>query len=86
MTIKFPFIRVRGGWKIQIQPLLAFKRWAFSRCCRCHKGFKWGESPVSHSWNGTGPLWFRSEQHIYHDACSAAVVQERDKAHEPAQN
>lgn len=57
-------------WRIQVHPLLSFKRWAFSRCCKCGKGFRWGESPVSGSWHGTGPLWFRSESHVYHSSCS----------------
>jgi hypothetical protein len=59
-------------WKIQVHHLLMFKRWLFSRCCKCGKGFRWGESPVSGSWYGTGPLWFRSEQHIYHSNCDGA--------------
>lgn len=56
-------------WKFQIHPLQAFKRWAFSRCCKCGEGFKWGESPIGYSWNGTGPLWFRTEKHIAHMRC-----------------
>lgn len=58
-------------WKLQIHPLENFKRWAFSRCCKCGKGFKWGQSVCTNSWNGTGPLWFRSEKDIYHDDCNA---------------
>lgn len=57
-------------WKLQIHPSQAFKRWAFSRCARCGKGFSWGYAPISHSWNGTGPLWFRSERSVYHSDCS----------------
>lgn len=56
-------------WKLQIHPLQAFKRWAFSKCCKCGKGFQWGESPIGYSWDGTGPLWFRSEQAIAHQSC-----------------
>lgn len=56
-------------WRIQIHPLQAFKRWAFSRCQKCGKGFSWGYSPVSTQWEGTGPLWFRSEKYIEHSDC-----------------
>jgi hypothetical protein len=56
-------------WKLQIHPLQDFKRWAFSRCCKCGKRFKFGESPISDNWDSTGPLWFRSETGIYHGNC-----------------
>lgn len=56
-------------WKFQIHPLQDFKRWAFSRCATCGRGFKWGESVVSGQWDNTGPLWMRSEKHIHHDRC-----------------
>lgn len=57
-------------WSLQIHHLQAFKRWAFSRCCKCGKRFPWGYAPVSNSWNGTGPLWFRSEEGVYHHDCN----------------
>lgn len=57
-------------WKIQIHPLQNFKRWAFSRCEKCGKGFSWGYAPVSGCWDGTGPLWFRSEKYVQHSDCS----------------
>lgn len=57
-------------WKIQCHPLQAFKRWAFSRCSKCGGRFKWGYSPVTNSWNGTGPLWFRSEKDTFHSDCN----------------
>ncbi len=56
-------------WKIQVHPLQAFKRWAFSRCAGCGKRFQWGYCPVSGQWSGGGPRWFRSEQHTYHSEC-----------------
>lgn len=56
-------------WQIQIHCIGSFKRWAFSRCCKCGKGFKWGASVTTNDWNGTGPLWFRSERNVYHDNC-----------------
>lgn len=65
-------------WQINIEPLMSFKRWAFSRCAKCGKRFTWGYAPTSHSWNSDGPQWFKSEAHVYHSDCSAVgVVQER---------
>jgi hypothetical protein len=61
-------------WSIQAHPLQAFKRWAFSRCSGCGQGFAYGYSPVTGNWNGTGPLWFRSEGGIYHDRCFPSKV------------
>lgn len=56
-------------WKLQFDWLLNFKRWAFSRCHWCGKGFSWGYCPIGYNWNGTGPLWFRSETHTAHREC-----------------
>lgn len=60
-------------WKLQVHPLQNFKRWAFSRCAGCRRGFAWGYSPVSTSWNGTGPRWFRDEKNIYHSQCQRSI-------------
>lgn len=57
-------------WSIQIHFTQKFKRWAFSRCAECGKGFRWGGSPVSTSWNNNGPQWFRGEQNVYHGECA----------------
>lgn len=57
-------------WKIQVHALTHFKRWAFSRCSKCGKGFSWGYAPVTNSWNGTGPKWFRSEKDVFHSDCN----------------
>lgn len=57
-------------WKFQCHPLNNFKRWAFSRCSKCGGRFTWGYSPVTNSWHGTGPLWFRSEKDTYHSDCN----------------
>jgi hypothetical protein len=56
-------------WQIQVQSLQALKRWLFSRCSVCGKRFSYGESPMSGSWNGTGPRWFRGEPHVAHMEC-----------------
>lgn len=62
-------------WRVKCEPVTRFKRWAFSRCCRCSKRFKWGESPTTNNWNGSGPRWFRSEDGIYHSGdCSGPFL------------
>lgn len=61
-------------WKLQIHPLQAFKRWAFSRCAVCGRRFTWGYSPVSNQWHGTGPRWFRNEHGVFHSDCSNTQV------------
>lgn len=58
-------------WRIQVIPIQQFKRWAFSRCCKCGGRFSFGESPVSHSWYGSKPSWFKSEPNIEHMGCSS---------------
>jgi hypothetical protein len=60
-------------WKLQIKVWQDFNRWAWSRCAHCRGRFRWGYSPVSHSWHGTGPRWRRGEEGIYHYECSAAA-------------
>lgn len=72
-------------WKIQCHPLLNFKRWAFSRCCKCGKHFAWGYSPVTNSWSGGGPLWFRSERDVFHSDCNRPT-DPCIKSAEPASN
>lgn len=56
-------------WQVQIHPLQEFKRWAFSRCCKCGKRFSYGYSPVSNQWDSEGPRWFRSEEGVFHSEC-----------------
>jgi hypothetical protein len=57
-------------WKIQIHPLLLFKRWLWSRCYVCGESFAWGEAPVTNSWNGKGPRWFQGEPDVRHGTCN----------------
>lgn len=61
-------------WKVQVHFIQAFKRWAFSRCCRCGGRFAWEESPCTNSWDSTGPRWFRGESQVYHSRCSSLKV------------
>lgn len=56
-------------WEINVSFLLKFKRWAFSRCQKCGKGFVWGYAPVSTCWDSDPPRWFRSEKHVEHSDC-----------------
>ena len=60
-------------WKIQIHAIEQFKRWAFSRCCKCGKRFTWGYSPTTYSWNSKGPRWFRSEPDVFHGNCDSGA-------------
>jgi hypothetical protein len=57
-------------FKVQVHFLTSFKRWAFSRCCKCGKRFSWGYAPVTNSWNSTGPRWFRGERDVFHSDCN----------------
>lgn len=59
-------------WRLQVHALQALKRWAWSRCCKCGRGFPWGYSPISYSWAGKGPRWFRGEEHVAHFECDTA--------------
>lgn len=61
-------------YKINVIPLMLFKRWAFSRCHICKKGFKWGTSICTNSWNSEGPQWFKSERGVYHSECGGISV------------
>ena len=38
-------------WQLQIHPWQQFKRWAFERCAKCKRGFRWNEGVVG-SWHG----------------------------------
>lgn len=56
-------------WQFQCHPVQMFKRWAFSRCCKCGKGFSWGYAPCTNNWNSEGPKWFRSQKDVFHSDC-----------------
>jgi hypothetical protein len=60
-------------WEIKILPLNSFKRWAFSKCAGCKKGFSWGYSPVTGQWDLEGPQWFKSEESIFHEGCMPSL-------------
>lgn len=50
-------------WRITVHAWLHFKRRFFTRCCVCHKTFKWGESPIS-GWDGDS---------IWHQHCDKSL-------------
>jgi len=56
-------------WQLQFGPTQKLKRWLFSRCSKCGKGFSWGYSPVTSDWDGNGPAWFRGERNVFHHDC-----------------
>lgn len=47
-------------WQIQIHAMQTLKRWLFSRCSVCGKGFAWGYAPIG-NWGSAWPQWFRGE-------------------------
>lgn len=57
-------------WRLQVHPMQAFKRWAFSRCAKCGGRFKWGASVGTNSWSSDGPSW-RGEKDVFHMDCAA---------------
>lgn len=65
-------------WEFQVHPIQHFKRWAFSRCHYCGGRFRWGESPLSLVWHGTGPRWFRSEEKVLHLDCYPKYQREKN--------
>ncbi len=60
-------------WRIQIHGVQSFKRWAFSRCCKCGGRFRWGASVVGYQWHADGPRWFRGEPAVAHVQCDRAA-------------
>lgn len=65
-------------WKLQIHGIQRLKRFLFSSCCVCGKGFSWHDSAghvVSNQWDSPGPRWFRNEPSLMHDKCSGVSVQ-----------
>lgn len=71
-------------WEVQIHFLRDLKRFLFSRCCKCGRGFSWGHSVCTDSWNRTGPQWFRSEKNVYHSDCHRPERSEVDCEPKPA--
>lgn len=72
-------------WRIQIHPWQQFRRWLLTRCEHCGKGFRYGESPVSHSWNRERTRFLRGERGLYHENCSIDVSRTAAAAHEAKQ-
>lgn len=56
-------------WHIRVIPWQKARRVLFSRCCRCGGKFRYGEAPVTSSWDTEKPGWFKSELNIWHSDC-----------------
>lgn len=69
LSLRLPWRWHFWHWRIQFHAIQNLKRCLFSRCARCGKRFRWGESCVHSGWSGTGALWFRSESNLYHWDC-----------------
>ena len=63
-------------WQIRVHAVQKLKRWLFSRCAECGKGFSWGYALVSYNWHGKGPQWFKGEPGICHHECYKAPWKE----------
>jgi hypothetical protein len=61
-------------WQIQIHPWQQVRRWLLTRCTACGKRFRYGESPVRHSWDSDRPRFLRGERGLYHGPCSADAM------------
>ena len=59
-------------WHWQVMPVQSLKRWLFSRCAGCGKRMPFGYSPISGSWDGPGPMWFKGEPSVWHHECHTA--------------
>ena len=55
-------------WHVQIHFIVNLKRYLFTKCQSCKKGFQWGASPIGTP-GSKGPLWFRSEL-AWHSECT----------------
>lgn len=56
-------------YRLTIHPLQKLKRFLFTKCTVCNKGFKYGDSNVcTDQWDSEGPRWFKSEN-VYHGKC-----------------
>ncbi len=67
-------------WQIQVHPWQQVRRWLLTRCARCGGRFRYGESPVSHSWHSQKAGFLRGEKGMYHTDCSGQSVAAEAKA------
>ena len=59
-------------WHLQIHPWQHLRRWLFTRCCKCGKGFPYGASVCTDSWDPAPHRWWESEKCVYHSDCHTA--------------
>lgn len=57
-------------WQIQIHPYQNLRRFLLTRCCKCGKGFRYGESPCSSHWDSPKKRFLRGEIGLYHSNCN----------------
>lgn len=56
-------------WRIQVRPYDNLRRFLLTRCCKCGKGFRYGESPVTNYWDAPKVRFMRGEIGLYHGNC-----------------
>lgn len=59
-------------WSFQFHDWQQFRRWMLTRCAKCGKPFKYGESPMSFSWDSKKPRFMCGEEGLYHSTCADA--------------
>ena len=70
LRIKVPTLTT--GWRLQIHPLQALRRWALTRCAWCGgRSVKGDRVNFSHQWDGPRGRWWRGEPGLFHHDCSA---------------
>lgn len=57
-------------WSIQVRPLQNLRRYLLTRCCKCGKGFRYGESPSTNYWDAPKIRFLRGEVGLYHNDCN----------------
>lgn len=57
-------------WRIQVHPWQQFRRFLLTRCCKCGKGFRYGESPTTSHWDRPKVRFLRGEVGLYHSDCN----------------
>ena len=69
-----------GWWHVrhyhwQVGPAQNARRWAFTRCATCGERFRFGEAPVSSSWDSIPrEHWWSGESGMRHMDCAAEAA------------
>jgi hypothetical protein len=67
-------------WQIQVHPWQQMRRFLLTRCERCGRGFAYGESPVTDSWDRVKPKFLRGEVGLRHSCCGSVATNEEKEA------